>query len=133
MQDKNIMKPLLTPFGIAGGIVSLEWLLNDIAIKGAALLGIGLIFVWCLQRLSAAVRHLVLAGLMATLVLLPILSATLPQWQQWQRIQSRLSAILHPRIRRGVVSPRLLLLTAFSCLLVAFPVAMMRADDVDDT
>ena len=75
------MNPLLAQFGMAGDVAPLEWLLCDIALKGAALLGTGLLIVSCLQRHSAAVRHMALTGVMATLVLLPMLSATLPGWR----------------------------------------------------
>jgi beta-lactamase regulating signal transducer with metallopeptidase domain len=60
-----------------------EWLVAwfDIALRGALLLGAAALLVATLRRASAATRHLVLTVALLGLVLLPILTWTLPSWR----------------------------------------------------
>ena len=53
----------------------------DSAIKGAALLALAGVVTLALTKFSAAIRHLVWVVALGTLVLLPILSASLPGWR----------------------------------------------------
>jgi beta-lactamase regulating signal transducer with metallopeptidase domain/Leucine-rich repeat (LRR) protein len=73
------MNSLLAQFAAVVDLAP-QWLLSEIIFKGTALVAIGLLTVWCQQRFSAAARHVALAGVMVTLLLLPLFSATLPSW-----------------------------------------------------
>jgi hypothetical protein len=53
----------------------------DAALKGALLLGLAYVLTRALSRSSAALRHLVLFGAMAGLLIMPALSRLLPGWQ----------------------------------------------------
>ncbi len=53
----------------------------NIAIKGVALLAIAWLVVLCLRRASAAARHVVWFAALVGVLILPILTVTLPQWR----------------------------------------------------
>lgn len=55
--------------------------LVDSALKGALLMAVILLAILLLRRSSAALRHLVMAAAMLGLLLLPVLSLTLPSWR----------------------------------------------------
>ncbi len=65
-----------------GGVLS-AWslLLMDSAIKGTVLLALAAIATLLLRRDSAATRHLVWMMAIVALLIVPVLSATLPQWR----------------------------------------------------
>ena len=56
-------------------------LLMDSAIKGTVLLALAAVVAWLLRRDSAATRHLVWMTSIVALLVVPVLSATLPQWR----------------------------------------------------
>lgn len=53
----------------------------DMSLKGGLVLLLAAILSWQLQRLSAAARHLVWSVALASVLLLPIFSLSLPHWQ----------------------------------------------------
>ncbi|MFO0940728.1 MAG: M56 family metallopeptidase [Pirellulales bacterium] len=65
-----------------GGVLSASGLLLvDFAIKGVVLLAIAAVAALLLRRDSAATRHLVWMMAIVALLIVPVLSATLPQWR----------------------------------------------------
>ncbi len=65
-----------------GGVLSASsLLLMDSAIKGAVLLALAAVVALLLRRDSAATRHLVWMMAVVALLIVPVLSATLPQWR----------------------------------------------------
>jgi beta-lactamase regulating signal transducer with metallopeptidase domain len=75
---------------IAGALGASSLLLLDSAVKGTALLILAAAAAVLLRRDSAATRHLTWLLAMVALVIVPVLSAMLPQWRvlpQWARIQ----------------------------------------------
>lgn len=65
-----------------GGVLSASsLLLMDSAIKGSVLLALAAVVALLLRRDSAATRHLVWMMAIVALLIVPILSATLPQWR----------------------------------------------------
>ena len=65
-----------------GGVLSASsLLLVDSAIKGTVLLALAAIAALLLRRDSAATRHLVWMMAIVALLIVPVLSATLPQWR----------------------------------------------------
>ncbi|HEV3006265.1 MAG TPA: M56 family metallopeptidase, partial [Pirellulales bacterium] len=79
-------RTLLTVAGLSGAS---SLLLVDSAIKGMALLALAAIAALVLRRDSAATRHLVWMLAIVAMLVVPVLSAMLPQWRvlpQWARI-----------------------------------------------
>lgn len=74
------MNRLLLTFGIAFSASSLL-LLMDSAIKGTVLLALAAVAALLLRRDSAATRHLVWMMAIVALLIVPVMSATLPQWR----------------------------------------------------
>jgi bla regulator protein BlaR1 len=70
-----------TILAVAGAASASSLLLVDSVVKGAALLLLALIAALILRRDSAATRHLVWLLAMVALLVVPILSALLPQWR----------------------------------------------------
>ena len=70
-----------TIFTIAGVFSASSLLLADSAVKGTALLVLAAIAVMILRRDSAATRHLVWLLAIVALLVVPLLSAMLPQWR----------------------------------------------------
>lgn len=65
-----------------GGVLSASsLLLMDSAIKGTVLLSLAAVLALLLRRDSAATRHLVWLTAIVALLVVPVLSATLPQWR----------------------------------------------------
>ena len=73
------MNRFLLPMTVAFSASSL--LLVDSAIKGAALLAFASLVVLMLRRDSAATRHLVWMVAIVAMLVVPALSALLPQWR----------------------------------------------------
>jgi beta-lactamase regulating signal transducer with metallopeptidase domain len=70
-----------TDFALAGTFGASTLLLVDSAIKGTALLALAAIVAMLLRRDSAATRHLVWLLALVALLIVPVLSATLPEWR----------------------------------------------------
>src|SRR6516225_10919551 len=71
---------------LAGATSASSPLLADSAVKGLALLVVAAISAIFLRRDSAATRHLVWLLAMVAMLVVPVLSALLPQWRvlpQW--------------------------------------------------
>lgn len=65
-----------------GGVLSASsLLLMDSAIKGTVLIALAAVVALLLRRDSAATRHLVWMMAFVALLVVPVLSATLPQWR----------------------------------------------------
>ena len=71
----------LTILTVAGVFSASGLLLVDSSIKGTALLVLAAIAAMVLRRDSAATRHLVWLLAIVALLVLPVLSAMLPQWR----------------------------------------------------
>ena len=66
---------------VAGVLSASSLLLVDSAIKGTSLLVLAAVAAMILRRDSAATRHLVWLLAIVALLIVPILSAMLPQWR----------------------------------------------------
>src|SRR5207302_8268329 len=66
---------------VAGALSASSLLLVDSAVKGTALLVLAASAALMLRRDSAATRHLVWLLAMVALLVVPVLSALLPQWR----------------------------------------------------
>jgi len=66
---------------IAGMFSASSLLLADSAIKGIALMLLAVVAALALRRDSAATRHLVWLLAMVAMLVVPVLSAMLPQWR----------------------------------------------------
>src|SRR5262245_21996694 len=74
---------------VAGAFSASSLLLVDSAVKGTAILVLAAIAATMLRRDSAATRHLVWLLAIGAMLVLPVLSAMLPQWRvrpEWARI-----------------------------------------------
>src|SRR2546423_8271464 len=70
-----------TILAVAGAFSASSLLLADSAVKGTALLVLAASAALMLRRDSAATRHLVWLLAMVALLVVPVLSALLPQWR----------------------------------------------------
>src|SRR5437016_13279816 len=70
-----------TMFMVAGVLDASSLLLVDSAVKGTALLVLAAVAAMILRRDSAATRHLVWLLAIVAMLVLPVLSAMLPQWR----------------------------------------------------
>src|SRR5260370_32838629 len=96
---------------VAGVISASSPLLVESAVKGTALLVLAAIAATILRRDSAATRHLVWLLAMVAMLVVPVLSAMLPQWRvlpQWAAIapkpvvvDSRPPSLASPAQRAG--------------------------------
>src|SRR5271163_3321608 len=66
---------------VAGVFSASSLLLMDSAVKGTALLVVAAVAVMILRRDSAATRHLVWLLAIVAMLVVPVLSALLPQWR----------------------------------------------------
>ena len=66
---------------VAGVFSASSLLLVDSAVKGTALLVLAAVAAMILRRDSAATRHLVWLLAMVAMLVVPVLSAMLPQWR----------------------------------------------------
>src|SRR5580704_2009578 len=77
---------------VAGVLSALNPLLVESAVKGTALLVLAAIAATILRRDSAATRHLVWLLAMVAMLVVPVLSAMLPQWRvlpEWAGISPK--------------------------------------------
>src|SRR3989442_11542823 len=70
-----------TILAVAGVMSASSLLLVDSAVKGTALLVLAASAALILRRVSAATRHLVWLLAMVAMLVVPVLSALLPQWR----------------------------------------------------
>ena len=70
-----------TILAVAGALSASSLLLVDSAVKGTALLVLAASAAMMLRRDSAATRHLVWLLAMVALLVVPVLSALLPEWR----------------------------------------------------
>src|ERR1700686_3665021 len=81
-----------TIFIVAGVFSAPSLLLVDSAVKGTALLMLAAMAATILRRDSAATRHLVWLLAMVAMLVVPVLSAMLPQWRvlpEWAGISPK--------------------------------------------
>src|SRR5688500_13677093 len=89
--DMNRMLPTFDTLFSASSL-----LLVDSAVKGTALLVFAAVAAIILRRDSAATRHLVWLLAIVALLVVPVLSPTLPQWRvlpEWARIPTATSVV----------------------------------------
>ena len=90
----------------ARGAVALLW---DASLKSLFLLAIAGVVMLCLRRASAATRHLIMLLTLLCLLLLPLLSSTLPGWRiRWPRTATVLppvSQTLQTTFPNALLSP----------------------------
>ncbi|MEO8351303.1 MAG: M56 family metallopeptidase, partial [Chthoniobacteraceae bacterium] len=80
-------------FALLGALMPLVF---DSALKGAALLAVAALCALALGRASAATRHLVWLVAVVALLVVPVLSAALPQWRilpKWARVPEKTEPI----------------------------------------
>src|SRR5437660_8998873 len=85
-----------TIFTVAGVFSASSLLLVDSAVKGTALLMLAAVAAMILRRDSAATRHFVWLLAIAAMLVVPVLSAMLPQWRvlpKWAGIPPATAAV----------------------------------------
>ena len=96
---------------VAGVSSASSLLLVDSAVKGTALLVLAAVAAMILRRDSAATRHLVWLLAIVAMLVVPVLSAMLPQWRvlpEWAGISPETAVVATPVVW-GILRSRLLL------------------------
>ena len=106
-------------------------ILFDAALKGVVVLGLAGVATLLMRRFSAAARHLVWCLAVASLPLLPILSAVSPDWYvlpHWMAVRTNLPdemspvTVLEPRVPPEPAGPREIVFPDYAGKMVASPV-----------